>query len=147
VVNIDDPTCRQLHSASNAQAITTYSIENPEADIYAHKIEYSAEGFSAQINSPWGEAAISCNLVGHFNVSNVIASIAVCCTLGEEFQKVCESVAWLTPVPGRLQKVQFDTAGAPQVFIDYAHTPDALQSVLTALQPQVKHKLWVVFGC
>jgi UDP-N-acetylmuramoyl-L-alanyl-D-glutamate--2,6-diaminopimelate ligase len=85
-------------------------------------------------------------LAGAFQASNALMAAAFAIGLGEEARAVFAALADLKGAPGRLEKVAYAKNGTP-VYVDYAHTPDALENVLTALRPHTKGKLSVVFGC
>jgi UDP-N-acetylmuramoyl-L-alanyl-D-glutamate--2,6-diaminopimelate ligase len=85
-------------------------------------------------------------LAGAFQASNALIAAAFAIGLGEDARAVFAALADLKGAPGRLEKVATARNGAP-VYVDYAHTPDALENVLTALRPHTKGKLSVVFGC
>jgi UDP-N-acetylmuramoyl-L-alanyl-D-glutamate--2,6-diaminopimelate ligase len=85
-------------------------------------------------------------LAGSFQASNALVAAGLALGLGEDAAKVFASLEKLKGAPGRLEKVAFAKSGAA-IYVDYAHTPDALQTVLTAIRPHVKGRLHVVFGC
>src|SRR5579864_7887539 len=85
-------------------------------------------------------------LLGDFQASNALVAAALAIGLGGDVAKVFAALARLKGAPGRLQRVAWSASGAP-IFIDYAHTPDSLEKVLTAVRPHVAGKLHVVFGC
>jgi UDP-N-acetylmuramoyl-L-alanyl-D-glutamate--2,6-diaminopimelate ligase len=97
------------------------------------------------LHSPWGVADFSCPLPGDFNLANLSAAVAALLLAGEDLVAVLDAVAQLQPVPGRMQAIP--NALDLQVIVDYAHTPDALEQVLTALKSHVSGKLVTVFGC
>jgi len=84
-------------------------------------------------------------LYGDFNVENVLAVLTVMLALGQALQAATAKLANIKPVVGRMERVG-DSAG-PLVFVDYAHTPDALDKVLSCAKQHSKGALWVVFGC
>ena len=84
-------------------------------------------------------------LVGEFQVMNVLAALGLVVAAGVATEAAVEALPRLDGVPGRLQLVGASPAGAP-VFVDYAHTPDALTTVLAALRPHAEGRLAVVFG-
>ncbi len=89
-------------------------------------------------------------LVGHYNVDNVLTALALSYGLAGDMAKAVASVALSTGAPGRLQRIAIDTKAAkdqPQVFVDYAHTPDALFQALTAMNKLPHRDLICVFGC
>jgi UDP-N-acetylmuramyl-tripeptide synthetase len=89
-------------------------------------------------------------LVGRYNVSNLLCVLASARALGVSLQQAVKACGALTPVPGRMEQADAASADQPLVVVDYAHTPDALQKALQALQPLVTRRggaLWVVVGC
>jgi UDP-N-acetylmuramoyl-L-alanyl-D-glutamate--2,6-diaminopimelate ligase len=85
-------------------------------------------------------------LVGDFQAMNALCAAGLAWACGEDLGAVLAALAHLDPVPGRLERVACSRAGAP-VYVDYAHTPDALAAVLATLRPWCEGRLWVVFGC
>jgi UDP-N-acetylmuramoyl-L-alanyl-D-glutamate--2,6-diaminopimelate ligase len=85
-------------------------------------------------------------LAGSFQASNALVAAGLAIGLGEPAEKVFAALARLKGAAGRLEKVAYAASGAP-IYVDYAHTPDALETVLLAMRPHVRGKLSVVFGC
>ena len=85
-------------------------------------------------------------LAGAFQASNALAALGLVIACGADPLAASETLEHLDGVPGRLQKVAQRISGAG-IYVDYAHTPDALETVLTALRPHAAHRLVVVFGC
>jgi UDP-N-acetylmuramoyl-L-alanyl-D-glutamate--2,6-diaminopimelate ligase len=85
-------------------------------------------------------------LAGSFQASNALVAAGFAIGLGEAADKVFAALAHLKGAPGRLEKVAHAKSGAA-IYVDYAHTPDALETVLAAIRPHVKGRLHVVFGC
>ena len=85
-------------------------------------------------------------LAGGFQASNALVAAGLAIGLGDPADAVFAALEHLKGAPGRLEKVAVAASGAP-VFVDYAHTPDALETVLNALRPHTARKLVVVFGC
>jgi UDP-N-acetylmuramoyl-L-alanyl-D-glutamate--2,6-diaminopimelate ligase len=105
-------------------------------------------GTEFRIVSPFGYAQVKTQLVGRFNVSNVLGVLGVLLAKGIAFHSAIGALEALQAAPGRMQ--QLGGAEAPMVVIDYAHTPDALEKTLTALRQLADErdgKLWCVFGC
>ncbi len=149
VVNVDDNFGRNI-ALTGSSPVYTVSINSASAGVYAGNYKLSSDGLEADIVTPWGEANISCGLAGEFNLTNLLIAIACVCGAGFEFERVCRAVSQLRAVEGRMQRVLVSGENSKQpvdVFIDYAHTPDALDRALQALKPSVANKLWVVFGC
>jgi UDP-N-acetylmuramoyl-L-alanyl-D-glutamate--2,6-diaminopimelate ligase len=85
-------------------------------------------------------------LAGAFQASNALVAAALALALEVPEEQVFAALAQLRGAPGRLEKVAYAPSGAP-VYVDYAHTPDALETVLLALRPHVRGRLHVIFGC
>lgn len=85
-------------------------------------------------------------LAGSFQASNALVAAGLAVGLGDRADKVFASLAALRGAPGRLQRVAYTSQGAP-IYVDYAHTPDALETVLLAMRPHVRGRLHLVFGC
>lgn len=139
VYNVDDPYVRQVVEGLEFKKLSF----GQRGDIRPIEYEVSLEGIKANVSTPFGELEVHSRLIGLHNLYNLMAAIGVCLALGLEKKTIEEGIASLEGVPGRLERV----SDRPAVFVDYAHTPDALQKVLLALKPFVKGKLILVFGC
>jgi UDP-N-acetylmuramoyl-L-alanyl-D-glutamate--2,6-diaminopimelate ligase len=93
----------------------------------------------------WGTFDFSASILGSFNVSNLLASMAAVLSLGVPVDRVQKAIPRLSPPPGRLEP--FTGANGVRVVVDYAHTADALNNALAALRPHVSGRLICVFGC
>jgi UDP-N-acetylmuramoyl-L-alanyl-D-glutamate--2,6-diaminopimelate ligase len=102
-----------------------------------HRLELEVAGKSAQVTLP---------LVGGFQASNALCALALAIASGDDAEAAASALEKLDGVPGRVQLAGRHPAGAP-VYVDYAHTPDALASVLKALRPHTRGRLHLVFGC
>ena len=108
-------------------------------------IQMSHEGIQADLISPEGIFSVAVNLVGKFNLSNLLAVIAVLYSQGHSIKDIVRVAQRLNPVLGRMELIANKTGIT--VVVDYAHTPDALEKALKALGPWSSGKLWCVFGC
>ncbi len=145
VINIDDPWGRRLLAGGGIKAeVLTYGL-GEGAELRATDIKVDADKTCFRVSSPWGEARVRLNLLGRFNVSNALAALAVGGLCGIELDRMTQSLGNLWAVPGRLEPVP--NRRHKKVFVDYAHTDDALRNVLTTLREICKGKLIVVFGC
>jgi UDP-N-acetylmuramoyl-L-alanyl-D-glutamate--2,6-diaminopimelate ligase len=116
-----------------------------KADVQGHQLRFDDAGLSMQVTTPQGEATLSARVVGHFNASNLLAVLATLLCSGIGLGEAVSAISSLTPVAGRMQ--QLGGGELPLVVVDYAHTPDALEKVLTSLREQCSGKLICVFGC
>jgi len=139
VINADDETWRALRPTGPT---VTYGVRS-SADLRAAGVRLSSRGSSFELVWRGGRYPVDLPLPGGFNVSNALCAAACALALGQEPGRVAEGLAEASPVPGRLECIvrkPFD------VFVDFAHTPDALDQVLKALRPLVSGRLIVVFG-
>ena len=104
-----------------------------------------AGGSQIVVETSWGEARISLPLPGGFNIENALLVLAFLLSDGVSVQDARSALENIGAPPGRLELV--DNAPGPAVYIDYAHTPHALDVVLQALRPHCAGALWCVFGC
>lgn len=145
VINHDDAFGRSLlASIDDGVAALSYGIDG--GDVCARRIQASAAGLSLSLSTPYGEAELQSSLIGRFNVYNLLAVLATLLTLGI---KLDDAVARLAPArapAGRAERFG-GAEGLPLVVVDYAHTPDALENILSALREHTRGKLWCVFGC
>ncbi|HUH32131.1 MAG TPA: UDP-N-acetylmuramoyl-L-alanyl-D-glutamate--2,6-diaminopimelate ligase, partial [Rhodanobacter sp.] len=148
VLNIDDAFGVQLLSqlAPEVEALPTSTHEAQGAAVRASAIVTSAEGLNFVLHTPWGTRATSSHLLGRFNVANLLAVVACLGALGEPFERIVVALGGLHPVNGRMNRLG-GAPGQPLVVVDYAHTPDALEQVLTALRAHCAGRLICVFGC
>ncbi|WP_291849920.1 UDP-N-acetylmuramoyl-L-alanyl-D-glutamate--2,6-diaminopimelate ligase [Accumulibacter sp.] len=152
VCNLDDPCGRDLATLTTATKVIGYTQqEQPDrrqGTIRAENIEQTIDGMRFHLCAPNGRALVETGLLGRYNVANLLAVAAVLLDAGLTPQEVAERLAHLTPPAGRLEKVGGDNQ--PLVVVDYAHTPDALESALRALRPVAIARgagLTAVFGC
>ena len=112
------------------------------------RAEHRRYGTTITLATPAGEVTIASPLVGGFNVDNLITTIGICQAMGLDLEAAAQSLASATGAPGRLQCITAgDDPSRPLVFVDYAHTPDALRQVLTTLAALPHRNLFCVFGC
>ena len=147
VVNADDAFGQSLIDGSRAagRKILTYGFG--AADIVGTRLTAGTSGLAFAVTTPWGKGEIHTPLVGAFNAANLLGVLAVLLVSGMGIEQAVALLARVEAPPGRMQRLGGD--GAPLVVIDYAHTPDALDKVLTALRPAVGSggELVCVFGC
>jgi UDP-N-acetylmuramoyl-L-alanyl-D-glutamate--2,6-diaminopimelate ligase len=145
VVNADDPSGAMM-AADLRASVVSYGMETPGVDVTAAIRELDGSGSTFVLRAAGFDIDIRCGLVGVHNVMNVIASAATALRLGVTPETIREAMARFDGVPGRLQRV---TPGdCPfAVFVDYAHTDDALTNALQAIRPVTQERVICVFGC
>jgi UDP-N-acetylmuramyl-tripeptide synthetase len=130
--------------------VWTCSAEaRPAARLQAHGLRYTPQGLAFDVREGAEVQPLATRLIGDFNVANLLGVIGALRALGIPLKNAVGVCADLSPVPGRMQRVPGPVA-APAVVVDYAHTPDALEKALLALQPLAGARggqLWCVFGC
>ncbi len=121
-----------LSSCPQGANITTWSLEDASADVYLSDIQTLSQGFRASIHSPWGSGDLNTALLGRFNLENLLAVIAALGVQGYPLDSLLAAIPLISSPPGRMQ--QFGGGSQPLVLVDYAHTPDAIESVLSSLR-------------
>lgn len=142
IINIDDSWGRELVNFIDNQT-WTYSLTNSEADLFVLEDRSNNQGIHLNIQTPRGDFEINSPLIGEFNKENILGAVGALLSMDVSVEQIQKGLSKLS-VPGRLQ--QF-TTGEYQVFVDYAHTPDALSRVLETLAQIKRNKIITVFGC
>jgi UDP-N-acetylmuramoyl-L-alanyl-D-glutamate--2,6-diaminopimelate ligase len=143
IVNSDDPWGSKLLDGSGRRAVS-FAIERA-GDISVTSFELSTGGIRAEVLTGDGSFPVSSSLIGKFNLYNILAAVAAALALGIPEEAIRRGIETLGTVPGRLEKVS--GTGEPAVFVDYAHTDDALKNVLLNLSEFKTHRIITVFGC
>lgn len=119
-----------------------------DADVHASNVSMNQQGLQADITTPWGKASISVPLIGEFNLNNVLASIAALVASGQfSLAEVLAHLDVVTAPPGRMETYLSEQSEHPLAIVDFAHTPDAISTVLKTLKPHARRRLAIVFGC
>lgn len=149
VVNIDDERGEELAAQiGGGLDVWTYATQR-DARLHASGIGYDAHGLAFEVREGADAAPVKSAVIGEYNASNLLAVIGALRALGLALADIAAVCSRLAPVPGRMQRVAPGGEG-PQVLVDYAHSPDALEKALLALQPFARERggrLWCVFGC
>jgi len=144
VINIDDAYGERLAHEVHAEVMLTYGFDEA-AMLRAGQIQLGRDATDMVVETPAGGFACHLPLTGRHNVYNALAAIGAGLGLQVDLAAIRAALAVLRPVPGRLEKVE---AGQPfGVFVDYAHTDDALHNVLTTLREITPGRLLLLFGC
>ncbi len=143
VLNADDPHWRYLADRAIGASVLTYGID-AHADVQGTVLAADASGSRVKIEAHGETAEIGLPLVGRFNVHNALAAAATGIAAGVPLAKVRDALQRARPVRGRMERVD---CGQPfSVIVDYAHTPESLDKVLSLLRPLTKGRLIAVFG-
>jgi UDP-N-acetylmuramoyl-L-alanyl-D-glutamate--2,6-diaminopimelate ligase len=144
VIGTDDPYMARL-AASPRPGDLTFGLA-PGCTVTATDISPSLEGTTLMLRTPLGAAPARLPLIGVHNVRNALAAAGCAIALGWSLEVIVRGMEGAQPLPGRLEPVAAGTHFP--VFVDYAHTPDALEQVLLALREVgEERRLVVVFGC
>ena len=147
VVNLDDPYGEKLAKLVEGQAASRLIAfgESPNAMVRAENLALNSKNTAFRLVWPGGEMTVDSPLVGRYNVSNLLAATATVWGLGGDPRVFLAHLRDFKGVPGRMERIE---QGQPfEVFVDYAHTDDALRNALGMLRPITSGRLLVVFGC
>jgi UDP-N-acetylmuramoyl-L-alanyl-D-glutamate--2,6-diaminopimelate ligase len=144
VINIDDASGVQLDRETDVEVRLTYGIRGA-ASIRATNIHLGGEVSQFTIETPKKAFACKLPLIGRHNIYNALAATGAAFALNVDTPRIQSALNHVEPVPGRLERVP---AGQPfGVFVDYAHTDDALLNVLTTLREVTPGRVLLLFGC
>lgn len=151
VVNIDDAQGAALAAELQGQGLDVWTVSlHQSARLCAHDLRYVNGGLAFDLVEGGAVQPVRSSLIGDYNASNLLVVLGALRALGAPLDHAAATVPGLTPVPGRMQRVAAANLQLPEVVVDYAHTPDALDKTLAALRPLAAArggKLWCVFGC
>ncbi len=160
IINVDDPRgeelSRRLKAKNEAKLKIIQVSECGLGELNASEIIYpntkGGLGFRVTFNSESGinqTALVDTQLVGRYNVSNLLCVIATLTQLGFDFESAVRACEGLPPVVGRMQRISESESTKPVVIVDYAHTPDALEKALMSLKPLTQRggELHCLIGC
>jgi len=155
VINADDPMGQELAARvrrlpSGPEQLLVFAREKRDGvNVYPLRAELSAQGISADVQTPFGVIPLRSRLIGSYNLSNLLGALAAGAGLGIPPATVARGLELAPPPPGRLERVESNDArdSGLEVLVDYAHTPDALENVLATLRPVARGRLITVFGC
>ncbi|WHH58888.1 UDP-N-acetylmuramoyl-L-alanyl-D-glutamate--2,6-diaminopimelate ligase [Petroclostridium sp. X23] len=143
IINCDDTGSTYILENGTCKMMT-FGIEQG-ADIKATELEITSKGVGFQTITPEGECRIHLSIPGRFSIYNALGSIGACMALGVDLNDIKQGLKVAKGVPGRAQIVE--TGKDFMVLIDYAHTPDGLKNILSAVKGFVKGRVVTLFGC
>ena len=153
VVNADDRLGRAILEAGDGPGLRLgYALENRAAEVRGRLEPGRADRTRLEVVHGRRRAVVESPLVGRFNAYNLLAGAAILIALDVPLERAAAGLAAAEPPPGRLQPVRPDApeaggAPVPAVYVDYAHTPDALDAALSSLRALAKGEVRIVFGC
>lgn len=143
VLNADDPWIARLAEHLNVPTLRV-GIDAP-AEVRAEEVRLSLKGTVFRLATPLGTQDVRTGLIGRHNVTNVLTAAACALKEGISLDAVCRALSTASAPAGRLESIPNDRGLV--IFVDYAHTEDALQRALETLRPFASKRIWVVFGC
>ncbi|PWB75330.1 UDP-N-acetylmuramoyl-L-alanyl-D-glutamate--2,6-diaminopimelate ligase [candidate division GN15 bacterium] len=144
VINLDVPEFHQLFGNMSGQFLA-YSLQNRQADIYCGDYDIKPDRTIFDLVTPMGTRTISLKLPGRFNLMNALAAAAGGLASGCDIDTVVLGLEAAEPIPGRFNYV--DQGQSFAVYVDFAHTPDAIERLCESARPLVKGRLLLLFGC
>jgi len=151
VINVDDPVGARLAADVRPRVYTiavgsgSDAVRLGDRYVQINDVEARADGLRIRFDSSWGNGELQPRLLGRFNADNLCLALAVLLSWDMPLAGAVDALERVTPVVGRM--MTFIAPQRPRVVVDYAHTPAALEHVLTALRPHVDGRLVCVFGC
>ena len=144
VICVDDTFGSVLAERLQGQQ-KVFAFGEQQGAIQASGIKLTKNGLTAQLQTPWGEISAHTQVVGQFNLWNLMLTTGVLGALDYSAEQIESLLAGLTAVPGRMECLGAENQ--PLVVVDYAHTPDALEKALQAAREHTEGDLVCVFGC
>lgn len=145
VINVADPAGTEIAAVSEHCWLIRVGMAAQNSNIYPLDADFQPSGIKAAIRTPAGTVTVDSRLAGRFNLKNILCAVGVGVALGIPTFVIGMGINAVASVPGRLERLS-DAAGR-HVFVDYAHTPDALENVLATLREISAGRLICVFGC
>ncbi len=145
VLNADDAAGRRLAEDADIRVAKLTYGKAANADVRILDVVTDIAGSRMTVASPWGQCRLRIKLLGHYNVCNALAAFTAGGALGLDPAVMASALRTMAAVPGRLEEIACDNEF--RVFVDYAHTDDALENVLATLRPLTRGRLIAVFGC
>jgi len=145
VINMDDSKGEELSKRAAGRVIGYSGMGKGGVNIYPEDVTLGVDGIRGTFATPSGKVKIKSSLIGEFNLYNILAAVGAGVGLGLSVEVIERGITALKSVPGRLEIVD---AGQPfTILVDYAHTPDALERVLSTIRDLTGKRIITVFGC
>jgi UDP-N-acetylmuramoyl-L-alanyl-D-glutamate--2,6-diaminopimelate ligase len=142
VINIDDPLGLELLKVTPCRALT-FGLS--QGDVHTRASSVTLDGITAEIIIPEGSIDISSTLIGRYNLANILGAVATASAMGISSEAIQKGIAAMPGAPGRMERIE--NSRGLLVFVDYAHTGDALENVLETLRAAGAGRIITVFGC
>ncbi|MEC8461274.1 MAG: UDP-N-acetylmuramoyl-L-alanyl-D-glutamate--2,6-diaminopimelate ligase [Pseudomonadota bacterium] len=152
VINLDDPTGRKIaREYCGSGSVWGYTLKSTGIGcgvevVRAFDIQSSIQGLSMKVHFRNQTMKLATKWIGDFNTQNILSALTALLASGYSLENLVKLIKDINPIAGRMELINPNSKG-PSIIIDYAHTPDALQSVLSCLQKICERSLIVIFGC
>jgi UDP-N-acetylmuramoyl-L-alanyl-D-glutamate--2,6-diaminopimelate ligase len=152
IVCLDTEYGVELADRCGANVVTVSTqldlVPNGRPHVFVRSVVAGDSGSHVMVRTSWGEAEFALPLPGDFNVANACEVLALLLCNDVTLETACDVLSKVKAPPGRMQRVgSSNEESAPQVYVDYSHTPASLEAALKALRLHCNGKLWCVFGC
>lgn len=144
ILNTDDPYAQKMVEGLGVKVLT-FSVHRDDSDYMAKNVICSSNGVQYELLAQTDIGRVIVKIPGHFTVYNSMGAAVCAIACGLEFETVLQLLAQSKGVPGRVEVVPTNTDYT--VLIDYAHSPDGLQNVISSLRETAKKRIITVFGC
>lgn len=148
IINLDSAFGTQLAARCGPEVVTVSTkldrATNGRPYVFVRSVVLNEQGSDVAFVSSWGDGRFTLTLPGNFNVANAVIALALMLQQGVPMDAACDVLSTVQAPPGRMERVAAD---GPSVYVDYAHTPNAIEVALRALRPHCRGNLWCVFGC
>jgi len=144
VINLDDPYAGRFMDGLTIP-VTTFGVRE-RADILASEIEITTRGVQFDLRTPGGDTKMNIPIPGLFSVFNAMGAVGIALQLGYPMSCIKSGLEDMHSVSGRLERLDTKEKGF-SVFLDYAHTPDALENILKTVKTFARARVITVFGC
>jgi UDP-N-acetylmuramyl-tripeptide synthetase len=145
VINCDNKNGSELAEVLKVPVIKTGSGPDVSVTVYTNKAQCDRNGIAGEISTPGGKFHFKSRLVGKHNLENILCAAGVGSALNLAVEDLRTGIEAVSVIPGRLEHIE-NNAGR-FVYVDYAHTPDALENVIKALSAVIQRRIICVFGC
>jgi UDP-N-acetylmuramoyl-L-alanyl-D-glutamate--2,6-diaminopimelate ligase/murE/murF fusion protein len=143
VINCNNEKGKELSGNLSVKCIKTGY--DPGCSVFASDSNINVTGIKTSISTHKSSFEIKSGLVGKHNIENIMSAVGVALGLGISSEIIKKGIESLSVIPGRLERI--NNKSGISVYVDYAHTPDALKNVLLSLKPITKRNLICIFGC
>ncbi len=145
VINIDDAAGARFATRASGRVLRCSKHARAAAEIRTLRCSSDRQGIRARVATPAGELDLASPLIGEHNLENLLVAIGCGVALELPLVQIAQALSVAQGAPGRLERVEHP--GDVLVFVDYAHTPDALERVLATVRKTTRGRVLVVFGC